>query len=133
MIIWTIMIWSWIHGFFKLLNFIRLQRDLFPMIHQLCPLTFFITFMSVETKWFLSLYDLNHKRKIANIPFDRLEPKHIIQCELVTCSRYYDHRMQSFAKLLLKDYHFQICTRLFFHHRVPKPCKQTWSWTLIDF
>jgi hypothetical protein len=94
-----------------------LWRELLLMIHQLCPTTFFITFTSVETKWFLlfhSLYDLNQKIKIADIPFDRLEPKHIIQCELVTCLHYYDHRMQSFAKLLLKDTIFKFVLDYFF-------------------
>jgi hypothetical protein len=50
------------------------------MIRQLGPPTFFVTFNSVESKWLLllkCLYDLNSKKIGLNIPFDKLEPKHV--------------------------------------------------------
>jgi hypothetical protein len=51
------------------------------MIQQLGPPTFFVTFTSVESKWLpllKCLYDLNSKKLGLIIPFDKLEPKHLI-------------------------------------------------------
>jgi hypothetical protein len=62
------------------------------MIRQLGPPTFFVTFTSVESKWLpllKCLYDLNSKKIRFNIPFGKLEPKHVtdlIQCDLITCA-----------------------------------------------
>ncbi len=79
------------------------------MIWQLGPPTFFVTFTSVESKWVLllkCLYDLNSKKLRFNIPFDKLEPKHVIDlihCDPITCAQYYDHCMRSFCTLCMKD------------------------------
>jgi hypothetical protein len=50
------------------------------MIQQLDTPTFFVTFMNVKSKWIpllKCLYDLNNKKLGFNIPFDKLEPKHV--------------------------------------------------------
>ncbi len=86
-----------------------LRKNVFAMIWQLGPLTFFVTFTNVESKWVLLIkwsYDLNSKKNKINIPFDKLEPKHVtnlIQCDSITCARYYDHCMRSFCTLCMKD------------------------------
>ncbi len=79
-----------------------LKKDVFAMIQQLDTPTFFVTFMNVKSKWIpllKCLYDLNNKKLGFNIPFDKLEPKHvanIIWSDPITCARYYDHRMRYF-------------------------------------
>ncbi len=50
------------------------------MICQLNPPTFFVTFISVESKWpslLQCLNDFNSKKLGFNMPFDKLETKHI--------------------------------------------------------
>ncbi len=52
----------------------RSKKDVYAMIQQLDPPTFFVTFTSVQIKWLLllkCLYDLNSKKKILNIAFDK--------------------------------------------------------------
>ncbi len=58
----------------------QLRKYVFAMIRQLGPPTFFITFTSAESRWLpllRCLYDLNSKKLGCNIPFDKLEPKHV--------------------------------------------------------
>ncbi len=86
-----------------------LRKDVFAMIQQLGPPTFFVTFIIVKSKWlplFKCLYDLNSKKLGFNIPFDKLEPKHVanlIWCDPITCARYYDHCMRSFHTFYMKN------------------------------
>jgi len=67
------------------------------MIGQLGPQTFFVTFSSAKNKWpplLQCLYDFNSKKLGFNMPFDKLEIKHIvnlIQSNYITCVHYYDH------------------------------------------
>ncbi len=89
-----------------------LRKDVFAMIWQLGPPTFFVTFTNAESKWLpllKCLYDLNSKKLGLNIPFDKLEPKHVanlIQCDPITCAWYYDHCMKSFHTLWMKGIPF---------------------------
>jgi hypothetical protein len=70
----------------------RLRKNVFAMIRQLGPPTFFVTFTNVESTCLpllKCLYDLNNKKIGLNIPFDKLEPKHVvdfIQCHPITCA-----------------------------------------------
>jgi hypothetical protein len=85
-----------------------LSQKIFVMIQQLGRPTFFVTFFtSVESKWLLllkCLYDLNSKKLGFNIPFDKLEPKHVVDLiRCVTCAQYYDHHMKFFCTLCMKD------------------------------
>ncbi len=89
----------------------QLRKDVFVMIRQLGPpiATFFVTFTSAKSKWLpllKCLYDLNSKKLGLSIPFDKLEPKHVIdliQCVPITCAQYYSHHMRSFHTLCMKD------------------------------
>jgi len=85
-----------------------LKKDVFAMTQQLGPPTFFVTFINVKSKRILLLkcsYDLNSKKLGFNIPFDKLEPKHVadlIWCDPTTCAQYYDHCMKSFVHCVWK-------------------------------
>jgi hypothetical protein len=49
------------------------------------------------------LYDLNNYKLGLNIPFDKLEPKHVvhlIQCDPIICAWYYDHHMNFFSYIV---------------------------------
>jgi hypothetical protein len=81
----------------------------YVMIQQLGPPTFVVMFTSVKSKWFpllKFLYDLNSKKLGLHTPFNKLKPKHVvdlIQCDPITCARYYDHCMRFFHTLCMKD------------------------------
>jgi hypothetical protein len=52
------------------------------------------------------LYDFDNRKLGFNVPFDKLETKHIanlIQSNPITCAHYYDHHMKCFQKLCMKD------------------------------
>jgi hypothetical protein len=73
-----------IHGYFMNTYFIWLfksiKKDVFALICQLSPLTFFVTFTSAENKWLpllQHLYDFNSEKLGFDVPFDKLETKHI--------------------------------------------------------
>jgi hypothetical protein len=51
------------------------------MICQLGPLTFFVMFISAKSKWLpllQCLYNFSSKKLGFNVPFDKLEIKHIV-------------------------------------------------------
>ncbi len=83
--------------------------NVFSMICQLGPPLFFVTFISVESKWPLSLqclYEFNSKKLGFDMLFDKLEMKHItnlIQSNFITCAYYFDHLMKCFPKLCMKE------------------------------
>jgi hypothetical protein len=87
----------------------KLWRNAFAMIHQLGPPTFFVTFISAESKWTTLMSTLhtlnkNHMEILKN--FDELESKHfidLVNSDSITCAHYYDHRMVAFHNLLKKD------------------------------
>jgi len=87
----------------------KLWWDSFAMIHQLGPPTFFVTFISVESKWttlMSTLHTLN-KNHMENLKkFNELESKHfidLVNSNSITCAHYYDHRVVAFHNLLKKD------------------------------
>jgi hypothetical protein len=87
----------------------QLKKGVFAIICQLGPLTFFVTFTSAKSKWFpllQCLYDFNSKKLRFDMPFDKLETKHIanlIQFNPITSAHYYDHHMKCFQKLCMKN------------------------------
>jgi hypothetical protein len=85
-----------------------LRKNLFAMIRQLGPPTFFVTLTSVERLWtplIEALYKLNAKQ--LNLPdFTNLDSTHIaelIRSDPMTCALYYKHRTDAFCKLLQKE------------------------------
>jgi hypothetical protein len=85
-----------------------LRKNLFAMIRQLGPPTFFVTLTSAERLWtplIEALYKLNAKQ--LNLPdFNNLDSTHIaelIRSDPVTCALYYKHRTDAFRKLLQKE------------------------------
>ncbi len=86
-------------------------KNLFVMIQQLGPPTFFVTFTSAERLWdpFIKVLHTLHASKL-NLPnkIEDLQPVHIaelIWIDLTTCARYYDHKTSCFHKLVTK-YHY---------------------------
>jgi hypothetical protein len=79
-----------------------LRKNLFAMIKQLGPPTFFVTLTSAENLWeplIKALHSLHSKR--LNMPdnFEDLQPTHIAELictNPITCARYYDHRTSEF-------------------------------------
>jgi hypothetical protein len=88
----------------------QLKKKVFAMICQLGPPTFFVIFISVESKWPLllqCLYEFNSKKLGFDMLFDKLEIKHIrifIQFYLIAHACYFDHLMKCFLKLCMKEY-----------------------------
>jgi hypothetical protein len=85
-----------------------LRKNLFSMIRQLGPPTFFVTLTSAERLWtplIEALYKLN--AKLLNLPdFTNLDSTHIaelIRSDPVTFALYYKHRADAFRKLLQKE------------------------------
>jgi hypothetical protein len=78
------------------------------MIQQLGPPTFFIIFTSIERLWdplIKALYTIHASRlnipnKIKNLQFVHITE--LIQIDLVTCARYYNHITSCLHKLIAK-------------------------------
>jgi hypothetical protein len=86
-----------------------LRKNLFAMIRQLGPPTFFVTLTSAEKLWeplIKALHSLHSKRLNMLDNFEDLQPTHIAELictDPITCARYYDHRTSEFRKLIMKD------------------------------
>jgi hypothetical protein len=87
----------------------RLRKNVFAMIRQLGPPTFFVTFTTGVNNWpelVQTLEDLYlcHNHNDVKISKDVERPKisELVRMDPVTCARYYDKRMSWFRKLLKK-------------------------------
>lgn len=82
----------------------NMKKDIFAMIRQLGPPTFFVTFTSTDHLWQPLCNALEHLHsKHASKPFENILAETIdskIRKNLVTCSRYYKHRFNAFLTLL---------------------------------
>jgi hypothetical protein len=91
--------------------FERLRKKLFSMIQQLNLPMFFVTFTSTKRLWdpfiktlhTLHVSKLNLPNKIEDLQFVHIAK--LIQIDLVTCARYYNHKASCFCKLLTKDHY----------------------------
>jgi hypothetical protein len=97
-----------------------LCKDVLAMIRQLGPLTFFMTFTSVNNwpilvKTLKKLYDQYIDENLGIKRDALLNIRELVRNDLVTCARYYEHRMNNFCKLIqninlifgkVKDYFF---------------------------
>ncbi len=90
--------------------FEKLQKNLFIMIRQLSPPTFFIIFTSTKRLWdpftkalhTLHVSKLNLPNKIKNLQFFHITK--LIWIDHVTCVRYYDHKTSCLHKLITKNH-----------------------------
>ncbi len=73
------------------------------------PPTFFVTFISVESKWttlMSTLHMLNKNLMKILKKINELESKHfidLVNSNSITCAHYYNHQMVAFHNLLKKD------------------------------
>ncbi len=94
---------------------------MFAMIRQLGPPTFFVTFTTtinyclILIKILKELYDQYISEYLGIKKDDPLNIKELVKNDLITCAHYYEHRMNSFRKLIrninltfgkVKDYFF---------------------------
>ena len=87
----------------------NMKKNLFAMIRQLGPTTFFVTFTSAEHLWsplciaLEQLTEINKQNASDNFPTDTIDS--LIRKHPVICSHYYRHRIASLKNLLLKNEH----------------------------
>ena len=87
------------------------KKDIYAMMRQLGLPTWFLSLSSADTRWtdlLKILQNLNEKMKniTGNIEDLTWEQKiKLIQSDPVTCSRYFDHRVQEFINTVLKSEH----------------------------
>ena len=104
--------------------FERAKRDIFAMIRQLGPATFFVSFSAAETRW-------NHLIKIIGLTVDKKaytdeevermpwpEKSRLIQSDPVTCARHFDHTLRIFLGEFLKSGQAPIGELLDFFYRI---------------
>ena len=90
--------------------FLNLRRNLYAMIRQLGPPTFFVSFSSAEHCWKPLIDALKHiksKNKVAienDIQEDEIET--LIRNDPVTCVRYYRNRINALHQLISHDYKY---------------------------
>ncbi|XP_060561861.1 uncharacterized protein LOC132721554 [Ruditapes philippinarum] len=86
------------------------KKDVFAMIRQLGLPTWFMSLSSADTRWIDLLKVLS---KLNNIEYSEEQISNmtwenkikLIQKDPVTCSRYFDQRVQQFIKIILKSSH----------------------------
>ena len=87
------------------------KKDVFAMIRQLGLPTWFMSLSSADTRWFDLLKMLSNlndgitlsDEQIRNMTWE--QKVKLIQKDPVTCSRYFDHRVQQFINIVLKSSH----------------------------
>jgi exonuclease III len=86
----------------------QIQKNIFAMIRQLGPPTFFVTFTSAEHQWpplvstLTELYKTRQKQKHTETLEDH-DIDFLIRKDPVTCSRYYRHRINALKHLICHD------------------------------
>ncbi|XP_060603545.1 uncharacterized protein LOC132756482 [Ruditapes philippinarum] len=87
------------------------KKDVYAMLRQLGIPTWFMSLSSADTRWtdlLKILANLNQKDKYSDEQIENLtwEQKiKMIQSDPVTCSRFFDHRVQEFINTVLKSDH----------------------------
>jgi exonuclease III len=86
----------------------QIQKNIFAMIRQLGPPTFFVTFTSAEHQWtplvstLIELYTNRGKQKCTQTLED-IDIDYLIRKDPVTCTRYYRHRINALKHLICHD------------------------------
>ena len=85
------------------------KKDIFAMIRQLSLPTWFMSLSAADTRWtdlLKMLAKLNDGIEYSETELERLtwqEKTKLVQKDPVTCSRYFDHRVQEFINTILKS------------------------------
>ena len=80
------------------------KKDIFAMKRQLSLPTWFMSLSAADTRWtdlLMILAKLNHGIKYSEKELEDLSWQE--KTKLVTCSRYFDHRVQEFLNTVLKS------------------------------
>ena len=85
------------------------KKDIFAMIRQLSLPTWFMSLSAADTRWtdlLKMLAKLNNGVSYTDKDIEELtwqEKTKLVQKDPVTCSRYFDHRVQEFLNIILKS------------------------------
>ena len=85
------------------------KKDIFAMIRQLSLPTWFVSLSAADTRWndlLKMLAKLNDAVEYSDKEVEALtwqERTRLVQKDPVTCSRYFDHRVQEFLNTVLKS------------------------------
>ena len=85
------------------------KKDIFAMIRQLSLPTWFISLSAADTRWtdlLKMLAKLNNDEELTNTDIENMtwqEKTKLVQKDPVTCSRYFDHRVNEFLSTVLKS------------------------------
>ena len=85
------------------------KKDIFAMIRQLSLPTWFMSLSAADTRWtdlLKMLAKLNNGISYTDKDIEELtwqEKTKLVQKDPVTCSRYFDHRVQEFLNIILKS------------------------------
>ena len=85
------------------------KKDIFAMIRQLSLPTWFMSLSAADTRWtdlLKMLAKLNDGIEYSETELEKLtwqEKTKLVQKDPVTCSRYFDHRVQEFLNTILKS------------------------------
>ena len=100
------------------------KKDIFAMIRQLSLPTWFVSLSAADTRWndlLKMLAKLNNAIEYSDKDVEALtwqEKTRLVQKDPVTCSRYFDHRVQEFLNTVLKSEIEPIGKVLDFFYRV---------------
>ena len=100
------------------------KKDIFAMIRQLSLPTWFVSLSAADTRWnelLKMLAKLNDAIEYSDKDVEALtwqEKTRLVQKDPVTCSRYFDHRVQEFLNTVLKNEIEPIGKVLDFFYRV---------------
>lgn len=100
------------------------KRDLFAMIRQIGIPTWFCSFSAAETKWEPLLKTLTKLLRGIDITLEEAsklswhEKSQLIKSDPVTCARYFDYRVQTFIRDVLKHHSSPVGEIADFFYRV---------------
>ena len=100
------------------------KKDVFAMIRQLGLPTWFGSFSSADTKWLDLLKVLGNLNDGKNYSEEELEhmswheKTRLVQRDPVTCSRFFDYRVQQFIRIVLKSNFHPIGKISYYFYRV---------------
>ena len=104
--------------------FEKAKKDIFAMIRQLGPATFFISLSAAETRWHHLLRILGQtvdNKCYTDEEIEKLSWPHksrLIQTDPITCARHFDHTLRAFITNFLKSPQAPIGKLLDFFYRV---------------
>ena len=100
------------------------KKDVFAMIRQLGPATFFISLSAAETKWTHLLKNLGRivdKKEYTDDEIKRMKwdtTTRLIQSDPITCARHFEYQLQTFIRDFIKSKQAPIGELLDYFYRI---------------